>query len=128
MAPAAVHLARSTQVAEVTLDEVVAQLKKDPGRPVRARVGELTIEVRAVNEQEPARSAADVFAELGPWAGESTEEILRLLADARREENLARIAALKRAVAVLPLSDRVADLYGENRAALETSRAENWLE
>jgi hypothetical protein len=84
MAPAAVHLARSTQVAEVTLDEVVAQLKKDPGRPVRARVGELTIEVRAVDEQEPARSAADVFAELGPWAGESTEEILRLLAEARR--------------------------------------------
>lgn len=37
----------------------------------------------------------------------------------RREENLARIAALKRSVAVLPLSDRVAGLYGENRAALE---------
>jgi len=72
------------QVAEVTLDEVLAQLKKDPGRPVRARVGELTIEVRAVDEREAARSAADVFAELGPWAGESTEEILHLLAEARR--------------------------------------------
>jgi hypothetical protein len=68
----------------VTLDEVVAQLKKDPGRPVRARVGELTIEVPAVGEQEAAGSAADVFSELGPWAGESTEEILRLLAEARR--------------------------------------------
>ncbi len=39
--------------------------------------------------------------------------------DPASEENLARIAALKRAVAVLPLSDRVADLYGQNRAALE---------
>jgi predicted nucleic acid-binding protein len=37
----------------------------------------------------------------------------------RREENLARIADLKRAIAVLPLSDRVAGLYGETRAALE---------
>lgn len=84
MAPAAVHFARSTQVARVTLDEVVAQLKRDSGRPVRARIGEITIEVRAVDEQEAARSAADVFAELGPWAGESTDEILHLLAEARR--------------------------------------------
>lgn len=37
----------------------------------------------------------------------------------RREENLSRIGALKRSVAVLPLTDRVADLYGETRAALE---------
>jgi hypothetical protein len=82
MALVAVHWLGSTQVVEVTLDEVVAQLKKDPGHPVRARVGDLTIEVRAIDEQEPARSAADVFAELGPWSGESTEEILDLLAEA----------------------------------------------
>lgn len=37
----------------------------------------------------------------------------------RRDENLGRIAALRRSIAVLPLSDRVVDLYGENRAALE---------
>ncbi len=83
MALVAVHWLGSTQVPEVTLDDVVAQLKKDPGRPVRARVGDLTIEVRAIDEQEAARSAADAFAELGPWSGESTEEILRLLAEAR---------------------------------------------
>ncbi len=83
MALAAVHWLGSTQVAEVTLDEVVAELKKHPGRPVRARVGDLTIEVRAIDEQEAARSAADVFAEVGPWSGESTEEILHLLAEAR---------------------------------------------
>jgi predicted nucleic acid-binding protein len=37
----------------------------------------------------------------------------------RRDENLGRIAALRRSIAVLPLSDRLVDLYGENRAALE---------
>lgn len=84
MAPTAVNLWKGPQVAEVTLEEVVAQLKKDPGQPVRARVGDLTIEVRAVDEQGAAKSAAEVFAELGPWAGESTDEILHLLAEARR--------------------------------------------
>ena len=68
----------------VTLEEVVAQLKRDPGHPVRTKVGDLTIEVRAVDETAAGRSAADVFAELGPWAGETTEQILHLLAEARR--------------------------------------------
>ena len=67
-----------------TLDEVVEQLKKDPGHPVRTKVGDLTIEVRAVAERPAERSAADLFAEIGPWAGETTEEVLALLAEARR--------------------------------------------
>lgn len=76
--------ARDAQVVHLTLEEAVAQLKRDPTHPVRASVDGLTVEVRAVPEPEGARSAADVFAGLGPWAGESTEEILRLLAEARR--------------------------------------------
>ncbi len=80
----AVHLGEGRQVEDVTLEEVVAQLKRDPGHPVRAKVGDLTIEVRAVAGQGAGKSAADVLAELGPWAGESTEEILHLLAEARR--------------------------------------------
>ncbi len=79
----AVHWFGSTQMPEVTLDDVVAQLKKNPGHPVRARVGDLTIEVRAIDEQGATRSAAGVFAELGAWSGESSEEILHLLAEAK---------------------------------------------
>lgn len=67
-----------------TIDEAVEQLKRDPTQPVRARVGDLTIEVRAVTEPTSQRSAAAIFAELGPWAGETTEEILAMLAEARR--------------------------------------------
>jgi hypothetical protein len=66
-----------------TLEEAVAQLRRDPTQAVRTRVGDLTIEVRAVPEPGPQKSAADVFAELGPWEGETTEEILAILADAR---------------------------------------------
>jgi hypothetical protein len=77
-------LTKGRQVAKVTLEEVVAQLKRDPGHPVRAKVGDLMIEVRAVDGHVSGKPAAEVFAELGPWAGESTEEMLHRLAAARR--------------------------------------------
>lgn len=68
----------------MTLEEVVEQLRQDPRHPVRTRVGDLMIEVRAVVEPPAQRSAADVFDGIGPWSGETTEEILGILADARR--------------------------------------------
>lgn len=67
-----------------TLEELVEQLKRDPGHPVRTRLGGLTIELRAVADPPAGKSAADLFAEVGPWAGETTEEILAILAEARR--------------------------------------------
>lgn len=67
-----------------TLEEVVEELKRDPAHPVRTRIGGLTIEVRAVPEPPAGRSAADLFAEIGPWVGETNEEILAILAEARR--------------------------------------------
>jgi hypothetical protein len=67
-----------------TLEEAVEQLKHDRSRPVRAEVGDMVIEVRAVNPTIAEGSAADVFAEIGPWLGETTEEMLQLLTAARR--------------------------------------------
>ena len=66
-----------------TIEEAVEQLRRDPTHPVRVRLGDLTIEVRAVAEPDPQRSAADVFADLGPWEGETTEKILAILAEGR---------------------------------------------
>jgi len=66
-----------------TIEEEDEQLKQDPTQPVRTRVGDLTIEMRAVAEPTTGRTAADVFAELGPWEGETTEELLKILAQAR---------------------------------------------
>lgn len=67
-----------------TIEEAIEQLKRDPNTPVRTRVGDLTIEVRAVSEGASGRSAAAVFAEIGPWEGETTEYVLAILAEARR--------------------------------------------
>jgi len=68
----------------VTLEEVVALLKRDPGHPVRAKVGDLTIEVRAVDGQGAGKVGGGRVRGSRALAGESTEEILRVLAEARR--------------------------------------------
>jgi hypothetical protein len=70
-------------VEAVTLEEVVAQLKRDPAHPVRTKIDDLTIEVRAFVEPAPNRTAAHVFAEIVPWEGETTEEILKILGRSR---------------------------------------------
>jgi hypothetical protein len=75
------------------LDEVVEQLRRDPSRPVRTTVGDLTVEVRAVTACGTG-SAADAFAALGPWAGESTDEILSMLAEARRQGGQRPVSSL----------------------------------
>jgi hypothetical protein len=66
-----------------TIEEALEQLKRNPNTPVRTQVGDLTIEVRAVGKGAGERSAASVFAEIGPWEGETTDEVLAILAAAR---------------------------------------------
>jgi len=67
-----------------TLDEAFQQLKREPGQPVRATVEGLTVEVLVVPDLPVSRSAAELFAEIGPWEGETTDEMLEFLAQARR--------------------------------------------
>ena len=67
------------------LEEAVAELKRNQNRPVRARIDDLTVEIHVVHEPATGKTAAELFDEIGPWEGESTEEIMRLLAEARRQ-------------------------------------------
>ena len=71
------------------LDEAVAALKRDPTHPVLARVEGLTVELRAVHEQAQVKreSAADIFREIGPWEGETGEELDALFAAVRQRSN-----------------------------------------
>lgn len=64
-----------------TIDEAVAELKRDPGHAVTAEVDGLVVEMR----YKGRRSAADVFRELGPWKGESTEEMQAFFRESRRQ-------------------------------------------
>jgi hypothetical protein len=77
-----------------TLDEALNQLKRDPAHPVRANVEGMTVEVRVVGGTRAGDSAADLFALVGPWAGETTDEILAILAEARRKGSHREVSGL----------------------------------
>ncbi|MBI4615607.1 MAG: hypothetical protein HY720_18460 [Planctomycetes bacterium] len=67
------------------LNLAIAQPKSDPTRPVRVRLEGMEIEIRAVEEAAaPIPSAAEVFASLGPWAGETADELKDILGKTRR--------------------------------------------
>ena len=65
------------------LDEAVAALRQDPSKPVRAKLGDITVELRAVNDGHTEQSAADAFAAVGPWEGETPDELRKRLSRAR---------------------------------------------
>ena len=64
-----------------TIDEAVKELRRDPDHAVTAEVDGLVVEMR----YKGRRSAADVFRELGPWEGESTEEMRDLFRESRQQ-------------------------------------------
>ena len=64
------------------LAEAVAELARRPSQAIRTRVGELEVELRVVSGQvEPG--LGDRMAAIGPWVGESTDEILRIVREGR---------------------------------------------
>ena len=65
-----------------SLDDAIAQLRRDPLRPVRAQVDDLEIEIRAVAPERPRRLGS-FLASLGPWEGESAETLTARLREAR---------------------------------------------
>lgn len=67
-----------------TLDEAVAELKLNPKLPVRARVGELDVEIRVVSGGVQGQAGlGDLMAAAGPWEGETTDELIRILREGR---------------------------------------------
>jgi len=44
----------------------------------------MTVELRAIVDGAPETAAAEAFAEIGPWEGESTEGLTELLSAHRR--------------------------------------------
>ncbi len=63
-----------------TLDEAVVQLERDPEHAVTAEVSGMVVELRCRRR----RTAADIFKEVGPWEGESQQEVSALLLQGRR--------------------------------------------
>jgi hypothetical protein len=68
-----------------TLEEALARLKCDPVHPVRAQVEDLQVELRVVtvSKEETTLGLGDRMAAAGPWEGETTEELIRILREGR---------------------------------------------
>ncbi len=62
------------------IQEAIAELKIHPETPVETALGGIVVEMRFKRR----RTAADLFEEIGPWEGESFEEITRILSEARK--------------------------------------------
>jgi hypothetical protein len=66
--------------------EALERLKHEPSQPVRLRIEGLEIELRVVAAPRRRRSGPGLgtrMAAAGPWEGESTEEIIRILHEGR---------------------------------------------
>jgi hypothetical protein len=68
-----------------TLEEALAKLKRDPIHPVRAQVEDLQVELRVVtvSKEDATPGLGDLMAAAGPWEGETTEELIRILREGR---------------------------------------------
>jgi hypothetical protein len=66
-----------------TLEEAVAQLKRDPSQPVHARVEGLEVELRVIGTEDMRPGLGSRLAAIGPWEGIALDDLMRLLAEAR---------------------------------------------
>ena len=75
------------------IEEAVAALKRDPDQPITAEIDGLVVELRykgqgpasGAEAPEKRRTADDIFREVGPWEGETYEEITELLRESRKQ-------------------------------------------
>jgi hypothetical protein len=76
-------MAISQEKRPTTLEEAVEELKRDPLHAVRLHVNDVDVEVHLVKGEQRPQRLGDFMAEGGGWKGESAEEILRFLREAR---------------------------------------------
>lgn len=77
-------MARPEKEIPTTLEEAVAQLRRDPGHAVHAQVEGLEVELRVV-DGGVSTDGNDVLGG-ATWEGESAEELLRILKEGRRTD------------------------------------------
>jgi hypothetical protein len=81
-------MARPEKRIPSTLEEAVAELRRDPSTPVHLVVDGIEVEVRRA-EPAPIPGASDQsnlgdrIAALGPWEGESTDDLVQIIRQGR---------------------------------------------
>lgn len=72
-----------TRVAD-DVEHALELLRRDQRDPVRAKVGDLTVELRVVPGANAGRTMEEVLDAIGPWAGDHGDEIAAVLAEGRK--------------------------------------------
>ncbi len=77
------------------LEKAVAELRRHPAKSVRAQCGDFAVELRAITPPPaPTGRLGDSLAAIGPWEGETTEELTSRLREAREAGGSAEPPAL----------------------------------
>ena len=76
-------MSRPEKLIPSSLEEAVAELKRDPSHPVYARVDGLDVELRPLPSNETALGVGSRLAAIGPWEGIALEELNRILREGR---------------------------------------------
>ena len=66
-----------------SLEEAVAELKRDPSQPVHLRIDGLDVELRVLPSTETHTGVGTRLAAIGPWEGIALEDLERILRDSR---------------------------------------------
>jgi hypothetical protein len=79
--------ATSLRIIPTIIEEALAELKRDPANAVHARIDGMDVDLRAVPPSPASdEKLGDWMASAGPWQGETEEEILEILREARPPE------------------------------------------
>lgn len=76
-------MSRPEKLIPHSLQEAVAELKRDPSRPVQARVDGLDVELRALSSNENHAGLGSRLAAIGPWEGVSVDDLMQILREGR---------------------------------------------
>jgi hypothetical protein len=76
-------MSRPEKLIPPTLEEAVAELKRDPSQPVHARVDGLDVELRILPSTETQSGVGSRLAAIGPWEGVGLDDLMRILREGR---------------------------------------------
>jgi hypothetical protein len=74
-------MARPEKQIPKTLEEAVAELKRDPSHPLRLAVNDVEVEIRLVAPTQ--QQTTDDLLNGATWYGESAEELVKLIRQGR---------------------------------------------
>ncbi len=76
-------MARPEKHIPASLEEAMAELKRDPSHTVQARVDGFKVELRALPDEQTKVGLGTTLANVGPWDGISLEELAKVIRDGR---------------------------------------------